>query len=105
MTLTEMAEYALPTRPAGERIFELLGVVCAMCAGKTIAACPDCDDDIVCTACHQRICVMCGCTDLRACPDGCSWILPGVCSTHDGDVRMAKRAVPETPIAALQFTN
>lgn len=92
MTLTDMAEYAvsvpLPT------LFELLDVVCAMCGGNKIKACPDREDAIICTTCHQRICVLCGCTDLRACRDGCSWMLPGVCSTHDGDVRMAILVAP-----------
>jgi hypothetical protein len=36
----------------------------------------------LCPGCDAAVCVVCGCTENRACAEGCSWISPGLCSTH-----------------------
>ncbi len=96
-----MAEYALPKRPADLR-YKLLDAVCAFCGFNEVIAQ---GEAVVCASCFSTICVLCGCVDDISCRDGCSWMLPGVCSTHDGDVRMSKLVVPGAPISALEFTN
>jgi len=96
--LTNMTEYAAPKpRRDGER-YRMREAVCASCSHNEIT---QWKEAIICTACHARVCVLCGCTDEAACPDGCSWMLPGVCSTHDGDVRIAALAVPPTTGAVM----
>ncbi len=98
MTLTDMAKYSVPKPPTFGAVFQLIDVVCAQCGNDQIT---DWKDDVICTACHARVCILCGCTDDRACRDGCSWMLPGVCSTHDGDVRMAALTVDRNAARVL----
>jgi hypothetical protein len=38
--------------------------------------------DFRCHECGDQVCAVCGCTDSVACEEGCSWLLPGLCSTH-----------------------
>jgi hypothetical protein len=77
-------------------------VCCVACGEDQITVI---ENEIVCAGCLQQICVLCGCVDDYACRDGCSWMMPGICSTHDGDVRVAGMAIPATPQAALSLLN
>ena len=107
MTLPNMTEFAVtvPRDRSETKLYKLLDdVMCRACGWEEITLDLD-GETIVCAYCGEPICVLCGCVERYACDGGCSWILPGVCSTHDGDVRMAKLAAPATPIAALQLTN
>ena len=91
MVLSDLAEVAVPGS-ARNRWQLADGVSCVECGNQTVKVAID--DIVVCTECHARICVLCGCTDAYACEDGCRWMLPGVCSTHEGDERLVRIVVP-----------
>lgn len=42
-----------------------------------------------CKGCGAAVCVICGCTDDVACEGGCSWLGPGICSTHGRELDAA----------------
>jgi hypothetical protein len=42
-----------------------------------------------CPSCEAAVCILCGCTDEHACAEGCSWLEPGVCSTHQTELDAA----------------
>jgi len=88
MTLTGMADYAVPIIGQHE---DAKPVVCQSCDtvsdALTIA-----NSGYTCPGCESRICIMCGCTDRFACKGGCSWLNPGICSSHREELQeMARR--------------
>lgn len=52
-------------------------------------------DEYHCPACGAAVCVLCGCTEQNACTGGCSWVMPGICSTHDDalDAALARQGI------------
>src|SRR4051794_23690566 len=103
MTLSELAEVATPKQSRDGVLYQLMeGVECVVCRSVRITLN---GEQIICAFCRRDICILCGCTGDWACDDGCSWILPGVCSTHDGDPRIAALALPVTPTGSLTLLN
>lgn len=100
MKLTKLAEIALPKQPPDA--WRMIDVLCALCGFDHITIE---DDQVVCGHCRARVCVLCGCVDEIACISGCYWLLPGVCSTHEGDKRLARVAIPATPTTTLSLLN
>ena len=89
MTITGIAEYAVQI--IGEQQEEAKPVVCQSCVHEsdqmTIA-----NFGYQCPGCESRICIMCGCTDRCQCLGGCSWLNPGICSSHREELQeMAAR--------------
>ena len=104
MVLSELAEVAVVVpKPREGELYQLAeDVGCNACGSVEITLC---DETIICAHCFDLICVLCGCVERWACDDGCSWILPGVCSTHEGDPRLARLAVPGTARSTLGMLN
>lgn len=101
----DLAEVQLPKGSSHNRQRYQGSVFCALCAFDQIEVDQE-RNAIVCGSCQSRICVLCGCVDDIACCGGCSWMAPGICSTHDGDVRLAAFAVVTlSPSVALQLAN
>ncbi len=89
MTFTGTAEYAVPI--IGQQHQDAQMVVCQSCDHVsdqlTIARFGYC-----CPNCESSICIMCGCTDRYQCIGGCSWLSPGICSSHKEELKeMAAR--------------
>lgn len=88
MNLSETAEVAVP------RIEQTAAklVICAECGVQSDAVTLSATG-FNCAWCLQPICVMCGCTQSRACEGGCYWISPGICSSHEEELRQLVRDV------------
>ena len=78
--------------------FELQRIACAVAEVMTAHGankCASCGTPLNeragyhCQHCGAVVCVLCGCTDERACEAGCSWIEPGICSTHREELNAA----------------
>ena len=92
MVISDLAEVALPRAR-----WRLVEASCALCGYDEIQLR---DDEIICARCEWPICVLCGCVEIYACTDGCSWIAPGICSTHEGDIRLASLSIPTSSTSA-----
>jgi hypothetical protein len=99
MTLIELAEAQLPKRDSRWKLGE---AACILCESDEVVLWRN---EVICAGCHSRICVLCGCVDEMACTGGCFWMFPGICSSHNGDRRLAALSVPATPVQALGLLN
>ena len=57
-----------------------------------------------CPGCNEKVCVVCGCSDYASCEGGCSWVVPGICSTHQRelDQALARTAQPRAHLSAVR---
>jgi hypothetical protein len=90
----------MPKKPTDR--WRMVDALCVACGFDQVMLF---DEIVVCASCFSRICVLCGCVEERACDDGCSWMYPGICSTHDGDVRLARLAIPSTAKSTIGLLN
>lgn len=83
--------------------FELQRIACAVAEVLTAhnaKECASCDTPLTsdlktyngvyfCPVCDAAVCIVCGCTEDNACIGGCSWLEPGLCSTHKPELQAA----------------
>ncbi len=88
MVISDLADVATPKTNSQEVDRPVCCAECrfmttAIMIGNNFYHCPNCEADI---------CLMCGCTANAACIGGCSWISPGICSSHKEELQeMARR--------------
>jgi hypothetical protein len=54
----------------------------------------------VCPVCGEPICILCGCTEAVACLAQCNWIAPGICSSHEAELKSQVKRVFGTAVLA-----
>lgn len=89
MTITEFAEVV---RTGTSALPEDRPVKCAQCLTITSAV-MIAESGYLCPGCLSQICVMCGCTTYMACVGGCYWVTPGICSSHETELKQLANEV------------